>query len=52
MEQYTELIIAVLSAIVASGALSTVVSSESWWMRIIDAVALNWGKARNDPGSQ
>jgi hypothetical protein len=52
MEQYAELAIAVLGAIVASGALSTVVKSGSWWMKIIDALAMNWGKARNDPDSQ
>jgi hypothetical protein len=52
MEQYAELVIAILGAVVASGALSTVVKSNSWWMRIIDALALNWGKARNDPDAQ
>lgn len=52
MEAYAELIIAVLGAVVASGALSTVLKSGSWWMKIIDALALNWGKARNDPNVQ
>ena len=52
MEQYVDIIIGVLSLIVGSGVLSTVVKSGSWWMKIIDAVAFNWGKARNDPGAQ
>lgn len=52
MEQYTDLIIGLLGALVASGALSTVLKSGSWWMKIIDALAFNWGKARNDPGAQ
>ena len=32
--------------------LSTFVKSEGWIMKVIDAFAFNWGKARNDPGSQ
>ena len=52
MEAYSELIIAILGAVVASGALSTVVSSNRWWMRLIDALALNWGKARNSDDAQ
>jgi hypothetical protein len=52
MEEWANLIIAVLGAVTASGFVSTFVASGSWWMKIIDAIALNWGKARNDPGAQ
>jgi hypothetical protein len=46
------LVITLLSAVAGSSFLSTFLKSGSWWMKIIDAVALNWGKARNDPKVQ
>ena len=46
------LVLTVLGAIAGSGFLSTFLSSNSWWMKILDAVALNFGKARNDPKVQ
>ncbi len=43
-----------LSAIAAltPALISTFIKSDFWWMKIVDAFAFNWGKARNDPGSQ
>jgi hypothetical protein len=49
---WVPIVISVLGAIAASGFLSTFLKSGSWWMKIIDAIALNWGKARNDPRVQ
>lgn len=42
------LVTGLLALVAGSGLLSTFVKSGSWWMKIIDAIALNWGKARND----
>lgn len=46
------ILLPILSAISGASFISALVSSNKWWMTIIDAVALNWLKARNDPGSQ
>ena len=31
---------------------ATLVSSNSWYGKVIDAIAFNWGKAKNDPSEQ
>ena len=46
------LVLSLLGAVAGSGFLSTFISSDRWWMKIIDVLAFNWGKARNDPNSQ
>jgi nitrate/nitrite transporter NarK len=46
------LVISLLAAVAGSSFLSTFLKSGSWYMKIIDAIALNWGKARNDPRVQ
>jgi len=50
--QWVGLVIAGLGAIAGSSFISAFVSSDRWWMRIIDALALNFLKARNDPRIQ
>jgi hypothetical protein len=45
-------ILGLLSPIAFASLLSALKGSNNWWMRIIDVVAFNWGKARNDPAAQ
>jgi hypothetical protein len=45
-------ILGLLSPIAFASLLSALKGSNTWWMKIIDTVALNWGKARNDPAAQ
>lgn len=39
-------------AVLIASAVSTMVPSTNKVMKVIDAIALNWGKARNDPKAQ
>ena len=40
------------AAVAIASAISAFVPSTNKVMQIIDLIALNWGKARNDPGVQ
>lgn len=40
------------AVIAAASAISAFVPSVGKVMRVVDLLALNWGKARNDPGAQ
>jgi len=52
MENWEQIVIGILGVISGSAWLSPFVSSEKPWMKIIDALAGNWLKARNDREAQ
>jgi len=46
------IVLSLLSTIGGASILSSFISSKRWWMKIIDAFAFNFLKARNDPRVQ
>ena len=52
MDDPTWMAVLVVAIPALAGILSTFLSSDHAIMRVIDLLAFNWGKARNDPGAQ
>jgi len=50
--QWVGWVISALGVVGSASVVSAFVSSERWWMKLVDALAFNWLKARNDPAEQ